>query len=136
MTAIGARILGLISRPSTSGGFVPEMDGLRFVAIAWVVLYHVAALRSPDVPAALRAGCDSGHYGVELFFIISGFVLALPFATWRLKEGGPVVLKRYYLRRLTRLEPQARKVHEGEMEKFLFGEGASRIEGYVATEAQ
>lgn len=105
MTAIGARILGLISRPSTSGGFVPEMDGLRFVAIAWVVLYHVAALRSPDAPAALRAVSDSGHYGVELFFIISGFVLALPFATWRLKQGGPVVLKRYYLRRLTRLEP-------------------------------
>jgi peptidoglycan/LPS O-acetylase OafA/YrhL len=40
-----------------------------------------------------------------LFFIISGFVLALPFAT-RFLAGGPrVSLGAYYLRRLTRLEP-------------------------------
>lgn len=33
--------------------------------------------------------------------------------------------------RLVPIEPKARKFLEGEMEKFFFGEGASRIEGYV-----
>ncbi|MGH7410294.1 MAG: acyltransferase family protein, partial [Candidatus Methylomirabilis sp.] len=46
-----------------------------------------------------------GHYGVQLFFVISGFILALPFASYHLKGAAPVNLKRYYLRRVTRLEP-------------------------------
>lgn len=46
-----------------------------------------------------------GQYGVELFFVISGFVLALPFAAHYLQAAPAVKLKGYYLRRLTRLEP-------------------------------
>lgn len=33
--------------------------------------------------------------------------------------------------RLVAIEPKARKFLEGEMEKFLFGEGARKPEGYV-----
>ena len=33
--------------------------------------------------------------------------------------------------RLTPIEPKARKFLESEMEKFFFGEGATKIEGYV-----
>ncbi len=36
--------------------------------------------------------------------------------------------------RLTPIEPQARKFLEEEMEKFFFGEGSSRPEGYVSEE--
>jgi Fe-S cluster biosynthesis and repair protein YggX len=36
--------------------------------------------------------------------------------------------------RLTPIEPEARKFLEGEMEKFFFGEGAARPEGYVPEE--
>jgi Fe-S cluster biosynthesis and repair protein YggX len=36
--------------------------------------------------------------------------------------------------RLTPIEPQARKFLEEEMEKFFFGEGSSRPEGYVSDE--
>ena len=36
--------------------------------------------------------------------------------------------------RLTPIEPQARKFLEEEMEKFFFGEGSTRPEGYVAEE--
>ena len=35
--------------------------------------------------------------------------------------------------RLSPVEPKARKFLEAEMEKFLFGAGATRPEGYVAT---
>ena len=43
--------------------------------------------------------------GVRLFFVLSGLVLALPFARQYLADGKRVVLSSYYMRRLTRLEP-------------------------------
>ena len=36
--------------------------------------------------------------------------------------------------RLTPIEPKARKFLEDEMEKFFFGEGSSRPEGYVPSQ--
>jgi peptidoglycan/LPS O-acetylase OafA/YrhL len=43
--------------------------------------------------------------GVELFFVISGFILGLPFARMHIQQGRSVHLREYFLRRLTRLEP-------------------------------
>ena len=91
----------------TSGGeYMPEIDGLRFVAIVSVVLYHVFVQSQlfaiwHRVPGVLE------HFrrGVELFFVISGFILGLPFARQHLLAARPVRLKQYFYRRLTRLEP-------------------------------
>ncbi len=47
----------------------------------------------------------NGDRGVELFFVLSGFILCLPFARQYITGSKPVELKRYYLRRVTRLEP-------------------------------
>jgi peptidoglycan/LPS O-acetylase OafA/YrhL len=103
-----------LRRRTTSGRFIPEVDGLRFVAIALVVLFHVhdyltTKFRIPAGSAANEDWLDrfaaTGHYGVHLFFIISGFVLALPFAAHRLGGRPPVHLRAYFIRRLTRLEP-------------------------------
>jgi peptidoglycan/LPS O-acetylase OafA/YrhL len=90
---------------------IPQIDGLRFVAIASVFYYHIAhwlpvakaGFGGPDFPLAVLM--TVGRYGVELFFVISGFVLALPFVRARLGGGKPVSLRAYFLRRLTRLEP-------------------------------
>jgi peptidoglycan/LPS O-acetylase OafA/YrhL len=46
-----------------------------------------------------------GGYGVNVFFAISGFILALPFARQYLLGGRVVQLRSYFLRRITRLEP-------------------------------
>src|SRR5687768_7994733 len=49
-----------------------------------------------------------GGYGVSIFFMISGFILSLPFAKNHFDkrpDRKPISLKRYYLRRLVRLEP-------------------------------
>jgi peptidoglycan/LPS O-acetylase OafA/YrhL len=111
------RILSRFSRITSSGRFVPEIDGLRFVAIASVAAYH---LNQAAVAAAVRAGMvvretwgenplsvflGHGDIGVPLFFVISGFILGLPFAQQRLQGGKPVNLGKYFLRRVTRLEP-------------------------------
>lgn len=107
-------LLDHLRRQTTSGRFIAEIDSLRFVAIAMVVFYHLAGFvadndRMARVPDAGRGwfydAASYGHYGVQLFFMISGFVLALPFANHRLGEGKRVQLRPYFLRRLTRLEP-------------------------------
>jgi peptidoglycan/LPS O-acetylase OafA/YrhL len=91
---------------------IGEIDGLRFIAIATVILHHVLFIMR-DQPhlnegilgSSLVEFFDLGNVGVKLFFGISGFILALPFAEAALAGGRRVELKRYYLRRLTRLEP-------------------------------
>lgn len=107
------RFLRPFQRITSSGAFIPEIDGLRFIAIGTVVLFHLAVnlqLKSPGVyqmPAGnfLAEVARWGFHGVELFFIISGFILAVPFASHSLLGARAVNLKKYFLRRLTRLEP-------------------------------
>lgn len=103
------RLLRPYSRVTSSGRWIPEVDGLRFVAIASVVLYHASewlAVQPGHPPGAdplYHRVLAQGHIGVELFFVLSGFILALGLAD-RL-DGTGLGLRHYYLRRLTRLEP-------------------------------
>jgi peptidoglycan/LPS O-acetylase OafA/YrhL len=102
-------------RRITSGStWIPEIDGLRFVAIASVVLFHLGGevysksgrvfnIHSWYVP--LLQLVSHGSRGVEIFFVISGFILGRPFARHALLGEKKVRLGGYYLRRLTRLEP-------------------------------
>ncbi len=103
-----------LRRRTTTGRFIAEVDGLRFIAIALVVFFHVhdyitTKFRLPAGSAASEDWLDrvaaTGHYGVHILFIISGFVLALPFAAHYLGGRSPVRLRAYFIRRLTRLEP-------------------------------
>ena len=106
-------LTGRLRRVTSSARFIPEVDGLRFVAILSVLLFHLNGqllVKSDAVsPAAhgnlLARVFDTGHIGVQLFFAVSGFILSMPFATHYLRAGKPVSLRAYYLRRLTRLEP-------------------------------
>ena len=93
-------------RITTQNRFIPQIDGLRFVAIASVALFHVyAALERGAIPLPIAFNTDLAKRGVELFFGISGFILGVPFASRYLANAPPVKLQQYFLRRLTRLEP-------------------------------
>lgn len=93
-------------RITTQKRFIPQIDGLRFVAIASVVLFHIyAALEIGAIPPPIPFNTDLAKRGVELFYGISGFILGVPFATRYLLNAPKVSLKQYFLRRLTRLEP-------------------------------
>ena len=102
-------------RKTNTTAFIPQIDGLRFVAIVMVLLFHINLFVTSKIPFAFSRPAadswwlfrflDSNRKGVLLFFVISGFILALPFAKAAREQGKPVELKRYYLRRLTRLEP-------------------------------
>ena len=106
-----------LRRKTTSGRYIPEADGIRFVAIMLVLVYHAtlpmqALARGSVIEHPFGAVHENttswhlwdhvlnqGQFGVHLFFTLSGFILALPFVT------GRPSLKKYYKRRLTRLEP-------------------------------
>ena len=74
------------------GGFRPEIQGLRALAVLLVVVYHVFL------------GRVSG--GVDIFLLISAFFLTLSF-TRKLEAGRPLALGRYWLHTFKRLLPLA-----------------------------
>lgn len=89
------------------------MDGLRFFAIAAVVVWHIGQIIG-EAPYVHKTAFDRdvvfrilhiGTIGVPLFFVISGFVLSLPFAEHYLKGKPKPRIGKYFLRRVTRLEP-------------------------------
>ena len=101
-------------RVTASTAYIPEVDGFRFVALTCVLIFHLAGDVLRHSPPSYRLTLDEDwffwltqrlNFGVQLFFVVSGFVLALPFATRYLLQGPPVSLRRYLLRRVTRLEP-------------------------------
>jgi peptidoglycan/LPS O-acetylase OafA/YrhL len=95
-----------VARPYPAQEFVPQIDGLRCIAIMAVLLYHVQGFVMIKSGAALGSEgllqriLGEGSFGVPLFFAISGYILCRPFL-----GGRDVSLKRYFIRRLTRLEP-------------------------------
>ena len=108
------RFLAPYRRITSSGQFIPEIDGLRFIAILSVYIYHVAGDVLRHSPAGTGLALDGNwlfsvtqilNVGVPLFFVISGFILGMPFAAAHLHRQRPVPLKKYFLRRVTRLEP-------------------------------
>jgi len=117
------RIGDRLSRVTSNGGFIPEIDGLRFVAIAAVVLHHICSIylessgrfggdihfprdwRRLSNESTLIHSLWQGYFGVHLFFGLSGFVLGLPFVRHYLGGESKPSIKNYFVRRLTRIEP-------------------------------
>jgi peptidoglycan/LPS O-acetylase OafA/YrhL len=103
-------LIARASRDTSSGQFIAEIDGLRFVAIAAVVLFHLGWYLTSktgrvDEFDPLAELLSRGYLGVQLFFVISGFVIALPFARGHLFQGRIPRIREFFFRRLTRLEP-------------------------------
>lgn len=112
--SVVSQLLGMpqsLRRITSSSGFIPEIDGLRFLAIVPVVFQHFSERILNIYPTGdgesnqLAWICSHGHIGVYIFFAISGFIISLPFAKEKLSQGKPVSLKHYFLRRVTRIEP-------------------------------
>ncbi len=76
----------------TAIGYVREIDGLRAIAVLAVLFYHAGGF----VPAGL--------YGVDIFFVISGFVVAASVIPKRFSGFGDF-LCHFYLRRILRIVP-------------------------------
>lgn len=89
-----------------SASYVPQIDGMRFLAILQVVIYHsmLRGQRAFDVTLSESIGpaawLSHGTAGVELFFFISGYIVSYPFLAGRAPS-----YRNFLKRRLYRLEP-------------------------------
>ena len=89
--------------------YLPELESLRGIAIILVYAFHTDGLvhfLMPDrpLPALPLALVRGGNTGVDLFFVLSGFLLGLPFVH-EAHGGRRVDLGRYFARRALRILP-------------------------------
>jgi peptidoglycan/LPS O-acetylase OafA/YrhL len=75
--------------------FRPDVEGLRAVAVAVVVLYHAGV-----------AGFGGGYVGVDVFFVVSGFVIT-KLLLGQMEQSGRPRLAEFYGRRARRILPAA-----------------------------
>ena len=102
--AVGSPVL----RASSSGraptvdvtrtGFRLDIQGLRAVAVLLVVLYHA------NLP-----GLTGGYVGVDVFFVISGFLITAGLVT-KLGASGTFSFLEFYARRVRRILPASMAV--------------------------
>ena len=89
--------------------YLPELESLRGIAILLVYFFHTDGLLHflvPDrpLPSLPLAFVRAGNTGVDLFFVLSGFLLTRPFVA-EARGGRPVVLRDYFVRRALRILP-------------------------------
>lgn len=74
-------------------GYAPALDGIRGIAVALVLLYHGRVV-----------GFLNGGIGVEIFFVLSGFLITTLLLE-EISKTGRISFKDFYIRRAARLLP-------------------------------
>jgi peptidoglycan/LPS O-acetylase OafA/YrhL len=122
---IFSRLLGYVERTHSSiscwlaaqletsqeQGTIGTLDGVRAIACLTVMGYHInlmtrsAHLWTTDGKPLTSAVVLAGSSGVTLFFVLSGFLLFLPYAKALLFERSWPDTRLFYLRRILRIIP-------------------------------
>ncbi len=80
--------------PSPRGsGYIPQLDGLRAIAVVFVILFHTQPQWFPG-----------GYLGVDIFFVLSGFLIT-GILLREFDRTGRIAFGRFYVRRALRLLP-------------------------------
>ena len=106
---------------------LPQLDGLRTVAVTLVLVYHVA--RTQELPFL-----PGGFVGVDLFFVLSGFLITSLLLREH-RSTGRIDLRRFYVRRLWRLYPALILVSAVVAVVFTFFPGVFGLEAASPLEA-
>lgn len=89
--------------------YFPGLTGLRGIAAGWVMLFHfwllIGAPRLAPFSFDLTALFSGGFIGVDLFFVLSGFLLGLPFLAWANRTRPFPDLITFWKRRCLRVLP-------------------------------
>ena len=109
-----ARASGDPTRPvgvAVSTPYLAELESLRGIAMVLVLLFHLDSMIQGtsqriggEIVSPALAYVRAGHTGVNLFFILSAFLLSLPFLA-QVAGGKAVSVPRYFQRRALRILP-------------------------------
>jgi peptidoglycan/LPS O-acetylase OafA/YrhL len=103
----GAANLSIMAEAEASTKFA-LVQAIRGFAAMWVVLYHAAegkhleSVRAATPTWLFTALFDAGHFGVSIFFALSGFVIA---HSLRNADATPGYVGKFVLRRSIRIDP-------------------------------
>ena len=97
-----------MSDASASGGAraeIRQLTGVRFLAAIWVVLYHFQFMIFGLMPELHAVGFlfDSGYLAVDLFFVLSGYIISYQYLV--AFPGGHGPYRRFLIKRLARIYP-------------------------------
>jgi peptidoglycan/LPS O-acetylase OafA/YrhL len=91
-------------------GYVPALDGMRAIAVALVIAYHLG-----------YSGVAGGYIGVEVFFILSGWLVCALLMNEQQRTGA-IALGGFWLRRARRLLPAMAAVIAGTLVVAAFAQ--------------
>ncbi len=74
-------------------GFRKDIEGLRAIAVLLVIAYHARVL-----------ACEGGYIGVDVFFVLSGYLIT-GLLVKEVSRNGKIALLQFYARRIRRLLP-------------------------------
>lgn len=89
-----------------NNNYIKGLDGLRAIAISWVMLAHVSAASkwnpNGQFDQIFQLISNTGWIGVQLFFVISGFLITKILLE---NKNRPKALKFFFIRRSLRIFP-------------------------------
>lgn len=105
------RVSALLEPGQSRGGTIASLDGVRALACLTVAGFHISEITrdthvwSPGQEPFIAALLLAGFSGVTLFFVLSGFLLFMPYARALLFKSSWPSARRFYSRRALRIIP-------------------------------
>jgi peptidoglycan/LPS O-acetylase OafA/YrhL len=90
-----------MKRTNQSGGALPALTSIRFIAALTVVLSHFSERGLLTLPKPIFDMLDGGRSAVSMFFVLSGFILAYTYRS-QIASTGP---RQFFVARFARIYP-------------------------------
>jgi peptidoglycan/LPS O-acetylase OafA/YrhL len=87
-------------KEKSNSGIIPALTGYRAIAAWMIFVLHFFPFNNPLAPEYLKSFIREWHIGVDMFFVLSGFLI-----TFRYFDQHPINFKKYMVNRFARIYP-------------------------------